>query len=297
MRHASPVPYSVRMRLRLVVLALFAAASSLAQTKADWVAPLQPFHISGNLYYVGSRDLAAYLVVTPKGNILINANLATSPAQIKTSVETLGFKWNDTKILLSSQSHYDHAAGAAEVVTETHAQHMVMDGDVAVMRDGGASDYDKTLDRFPPVRVDRVLHDMDTVSLGGTTVVAHKTAGHTRGCTTWTMDTVEKGKTLHVVIVGGMSWNPAVRLVSTPGKPASYPGIEQDFTHTFATLNALPVDIFLGAHGVYFDMLEKLTRMPQQGEAVWIDPAGYHKAVREKQLAFEAEVTKERAGL
>lgn len=284
------------MRFRLLAAVLAIGVSVFAQNKADWVAPIAPFHISGNLYYVGSRDLAAYLITTPQGNILINANLATSPPQIKASVQQLGFKWADTKILLSSQAHYDHSAGAAEILRETHARHMVMDGDVAVMQDGGASDYDKTLDRFPPARVDRVLHDMDTVTLGGTTIVAHKTAGHTRGCTTWTMDTQDNGRTRHVVIIGGMAWNPAVRIVSTPGKPASYPGIQQDFEHTFATLNALPVDIFLGAHGVYFNMLEKLARVPKEGEAAWIDPAGYHTAVAEKKAAFDVEVAKESAG-
>lgn len=283
------------MRLRLLAALLITGISVFAQNKADWVAPIAPFHISGNLYYVGSRDLAAYLITTPQGNILINANLVTSPQQIKASMQQLGFKWADTKILLSSQAHYDHAAGAAEIVKETHAKHMVMDGDVAVMQDGGASDYDKTLDRFPPVHVDRVLHDNDTVTLGGTTIVARKTAGHTPGCTTWTMDTQDGGRTRHVVIIGGMAWNPAVRLVSTPGKPASYPGIQQDFEHTFATLNALPVDIFLGAHGVYFDMLDKLARLPKEGDAVWIDPAGYHRAVAEKKAAFDVEVAKETA--
>lgn len=285
------------MTLRVLCSALVAAALQLpamAQNKADWVAPTAPFRISGNLYYVGSRDLAAYLITTPKGNILINANLVTSPPQIRASVEKLGFKWSDTKLLLSSQSHYDHAAGSAEVLKETGAKLMVMDGDVKVMEDGGVSDYDHTLDRFTPVHVDRVLHDMDKVQLGGTTIVAHKTAGHTQGCTTWTMDTHESGRTLHVVIVGGMSWNPAVRLVSTPGKPASYPGIEQDFQKTFATLNALPVDIFLGAHGVYFDFLGKMGRWPKEGDAVWIDPVGYHQAVNEKKAEFEAEVAKEK---
>ncbi|MGI4758296.1 MAG: MBL fold metallo-hydrolase, partial [Janthinobacterium lividum] len=155
------------------------ALPAVAAIPADWTTPLAPFHISGNLYWVGSRDLAAYLVVTPQGNILINANLETSPPQIRHSVEQLGFKWADTKILLSSQAHYDHVAGAAEVVRETHAKHMVMDGDVSQMQSGGATDYDKTLDRFPPAHVDRVLHDGETVSLGGTSIVAHKTAGHT----------------------------------------------------------------------------------------------------------------------
>jgi metallo-beta-lactamase class B len=285
----------MKLKALLVLVLVFSLRAATAAITPDWTTPIAPFRISGNLYYVGSRDLAAYLVVTPKGNILINANLQSSPPLIRHSVEQLGFKWADTKILLSSQAHYDHAAGAAEVIRETHAKHMVMDGDVNVMKSGGATDYDKTMDHFPPAPVDRVLHDNDTVTLGGTTIVAHKTAGHTKGCTTWTLDTQEGGRTRHVVIVGGWAWNPAVRLVSTPGKPASYPGIEGDFDHAFATYHALPCDIFLGAHGVYFNMLAKLDRMPREGTAVWIDPEGYHQALDAKEAAFHKEVAAERA--
>ena len=252
----------------------------------DWTAAVEPFHVSGNLYYVGSRDLAAYLVVTPAGNILINANLESSPALIRGSVEQLGFKWKDTKILLSSQAHYDHAAGAAEVLRETGAKHMVMDGDVEVIRTGGATDFDQTLPRFAPARVDRVLHDGDTVTLGGTTITAHKTAGHTKGCTAWTMETQEGGRTLHVVIVGGWGINPDVRLVAGGGRAAGYPGITEDFEKTWKTLAGLPCDVFLGAHGVYFDMLAKLARMPKEGDAVWVDPAGYRKALAEHEAAY-----------
>lgn len=273
-----------------------AALPAFAAVPTDWITPLAPFHIAGNLYYVGSRDLAAYLLTTPQGNILINANLQTSPPQIRHSVEQLGFRWADTKILLSSQAHYDHAAGAAEVLHETHAKHMVMDGDMSMMQSGGATDYDKTLDRYPPAHVDRVLHDGETVSLGGTALTAHKTAGHTPGCTTWTVDEVEGGRTLHVVIVGGLSWNPSVRLVSTPGKPESYPGIAKDFEHTFASMSTLPCDIFLGAHGGYFNMLPKLERAKTGGVTAWVDPAGYHRVLDEKAAAFHEEVAKEQAG-
>ena len=286
----------MKLKALLTLLLVFSLRAAVAAIPPDWTTPIAPFKISGNLYYVGSRDLAAYLVVTPAGNILINANLESSPPLIRHSVEQLGFKWADTKILLSSQAHYDHAAGAAEVIKETHAKHMVMDGDVDVIKSGGATDFDPTLPHFAPVRVDRVLHDNDTVTLGGTTIVAHKTAGHTKGCTTWTLDTQNGGRTLHAVIVGGWAWNPAVRLVSTPGKPASYPGIESDFDHAFATYHALPCDIFLGAHGVYFNMLAKLDRMPREGTAVWIDPDGYHQALNEKEAAFRKEVAAERAG-
>ncbi len=261
-----------------------------AAVPADWTTPLTPFHISGNLYYVGSRDLAAYLIVTPSGNILINANLESSPALIRRSVEQLGFHWSDTKILLNSQAHYDHAAGAAQVLRETHAKYEVMEGDADVIESGGKTDFDPTLPRFPRAHIDRILHDKDTVVLGGTTLTAHKTAGHTRGTTTWTMQTKDDDRTLNVVIVGGWASNPGVRLVAVNGKPASYPGIASDFEHTFVTLAGLPCDIFLGAHGGYFDMLPKLERSTKQGTAAWIDPDGYHSAIAEHEATFRKQL-------
>ncbi len=284
------VPYLI-----LALLLSLAAPQGRAAVPADWTTPLAPFKIADNLFYVGSRDLAAFLVVTPKGNILINANLESSPPQIRSSVERLGFRWSDTKILLSGQAHYDHAAGAAEILRETHARHIIMDGDVDVIRSGGATDFDPTLPRFPHVRVDRILRDQDTVTLGGTTLTAHKTPGHTKGCTTWTMQTYDSHRTLNVVIVGGWAANPGVALVATRGRPASYPGIAADFDRTFITLKALPCDIFLGAHGLYFNMLAKLSRLPQQGPSVWIDPEGYRTAVAEHEVSYRKELARQQS--
>jgi metallo-beta-lactamase class B len=282
------------MKFRFLLCLLLAFSSRLSYAVPDdWTTPLAPFHIAGNLYYVGSRDLAAYLVVTPKGNILINANLESSPALIRRSVEQLGFRWADTKILLNSQAHYDHVAGAEEILRQTHARHMVMDGDVDVIKSGGVKDFDPTLPHFPPARVDRSLRDHDTVTLDGTTLTAHRTAGHTRGCTTWTMQTQEGGRTFSVVIVGGWAVNPGVQLVSTRDKPAAYPGVTADFDHTFATLKALPCDIFLGAHGIYFDMLSKLNRMPKEGLSVWIDPEGYRNAVSQHEATYRQELARQ----
>ncbi len=286
-------------RLRQLCLFFFCSFAALsAQIDPAWTTALPPFHIAGNLYYVGSRDLAAYLVVTPAGNILINANLATSPPQIKASVEQLGFRWQDTKILLSSQAHYDHAAGSAQVISETGAKLEVMDGDVQQMQNGDKDDFGgPELTPFAPVHVDRVLHDLDTVALGGTILTAHKTAGHTRGCTTWTLQVKSSGRTLNVVIVGGFAALDSYRLLPTPTQPASYPGIRADFEHSFEVAEALPCDIFLGAHGVYFDMLAKLARMPAQGPTVWVDPAGYQAAVIAAEASFNKRVAAEQSKL
>lgn len=201
----------MRVFLACLLLLLFGSPRLILEdTDPSQTTPITPFRIADNLYYVGSQDLASYLVVTPKGNILINANLSTSPSQIRASVETLGFRWNDTKILLNSQAHSDHVGGAAEVIRETHAKNVVMDGDVSVVETGARADFlspSPNILRYTPVQVDRVLHDGDTVSLGGVTLTAHKTAGHTRGCTTWTMlahlPGEPEGTMRNIVIVGG----------------------------------------------------------------------------------------------
>ncbi len=186
------------MRYLFLLFTLLFALPALAQTNPAWTTPLPPFQIADHLYYVGSEDLAAYLVTTPAGNILINANLETSPPQIRASIEKLGFHWADTKILLNGQAHFDHMGGAAEILRETHARNMVMEGDAEVVESGGRTDSlaaTGSVPPYPPAHVDRVLHDGDTVELGGITLTAHKTAGHTRGCTTWTLP-VHLGKSI-----------------------------------------------------------------------------------------------------
>ncbi len=278
----------------LIALWLVFGLATQAQIPAEWTTALKPFRIADNLYYVGSEGLASYLVVTPKGNILINADLASSPPQIRASVRELGFHWKDTKILLLSQAHYDHAAGAAEVVRETGARLMVMDGDAQLVETGDRHDFGGPgLLPYAPAHVDRVLEDGDQVRLGGVVLTAHRTAGHSRGCTTWTMVARLDGKPEPVVIVGGYAALSSYRLVARPGHPASYPGIAADFAETFRTLRGLPCAIFLGAHGEYFDMDAKLKRMPTEGDRVWIDPAGYRRMIAEGEQAIEKSIAEQ----
>jgi len=259
-----------------------------------WTTPIAPFRIAGNLYYVGSQDLASYLIVTAQGDILINSNLETSVPQIRHSVEQLGFRFTDIRILLISHAHWDHDSGSAEVKRETGARYIVMDADVPVVESGGKADFQYPEDRYPAAKVDRVLHDGEEVRLGGTVLVAHKTPGHTRGCTTWSLRVTDRGRTLNVVIVGSWNVNPGYRLVDRPGRPASYPGIAADFRRTFEMLKHLPCDVFLGAHGAYFDMLDKLQRRtPATSVSVWIDPQGYEARVRERERAFQAELARQ----
>jgi metallo-beta-lactamase class B len=278
-----------------MILGVLLLASRLhAQVNPDWTTPIAPFRIAGNLYYVGGKDLASYLIVTPQGDILINSNLAGSVPMIRASVEQLGFKFKDIKILLISHAHGDHDSGSAELLRQTGANYMVMDGDVSVVESGGATDFAYSKDTYAPAKVNRILHDGDAVKLGGTVLIAHKTAGHTRGCTTWTMQEKEAGRPLDVVIVGSWNVNPGWRLVDRPDQAASYPGIAADYRRAFATLKALHCDVFLGAHGAYFGMLAKLDRIKAGArENVWIDPAGYQAAVAEREQAFETELKRQ----
>ena len=286
-----------RVNLWICLMLCLPAACLWGAHKPEWTTPIAPFQIADNLYYVGSQDLASYLVVTPKGDILINASLESSPALIRKSVEQLGFRFSDIKILLISHAHFDHDAGSAEIKRLTGAQYMVMDSDVPVVESGGARDFHYATDLYPAVKVDRVLHDGDEVRLGGAVLVAHKTPGHTRGCTTWTLRAMIAGKPQNVVIVGSWNVNPGFRLVDKPGRPASYPGIAADYERTFAVLKSLPCEVFLGAHGAYFDMLQKLQRAEAgAGESVWIDPAGYRAALAERQQAFATELKRQQGG-
>jgi metallo-beta-lactamase class B len=223
-----------------------------AATNADWTTPIAPFRIAGNLYYVGSRDLASYLIVTPQGDILINSSLESSVPLIRSSVEQLGFKFQDVKILLISHAHSDHDAGSAEIKRETGAQYMVMDGDVPVVESGGAQDFQYPDGRYPALKVDRVLHDADQVRLGDAVLIARKTPGHTRGCTTWTMQVRDGQRLLNVVIVGSWNVNPGYRLVDRPGQPASYPGLRQTFSALFRCSPLYPAMFFWGRTALIF---------------------------------------------
>src|SRR5215475_11260811 len=165
-------PYT-RILFRILILVLSATGSALSQAiPPDWTESFPPFHIAGNLYYVGSRGLANYLLTTPQGNILINSDLEANVPMIQASIEKLGFKFEDTKILLISHAHWDHDAGSAKIKQLTGARYMVMDADVPVVESGGKTDFQyssKGEFRYPPTKVDRVLHDGDEVKLGGTT--------------------------------------------------------------------------------------------------------------------------------
>jgi metallo-beta-lactamase class B len=278
-----------------MILALIVTASEApAPVQEDWTEHFPAFRIAGNLYYVGSKGLASYLIATPEGHILINSNLEASVPMIRESVESLGFKFNDIKILLISHAHYDHCAGSAMVKQLTGAKYVVMEGDVEVVESGGKKDFQYGNDPaflYPATKVDRVLHDRDRVKLGDATLTAHLTPGHTKGCTTWTMSVIDGSKLRDIVIIGSPNVNPGYKLVGN----TAYPRIAEDFEKTFRVLKSLPVDYFLGAHGSYFGLEAKYPRF-KSGNVAFFDPAGYKNYVDERELVFRMELRKQKGG-
>jgi metallo-beta-lactamase class B len=281
----------------LIVLTLLASLAvsqnSLLGQANDWLQPFPPFRIAGNLYYVGSRGLASYLVTTSEGHILINSNLEESVPMLRASIEKVGFKYNDLKIVLISHAHFDHNAGSALIKKQTGAKYMVMAEDVSAVESGGTTDFNYGNDKgtyYPRTTVDRTLRDKDEVKLGDAVLVAHLTAGHTKGCTTWTMKVRDGGTTYDAVIVCSPNVNPGYKLVNN----AAYPGIADDYARMFRTLTSLPCDLFLGAHGSYFELEAKYGRMQKGDASPFVDPAGYKKLIAAKTAEFQAALKTQR---
>jgi metallo-beta-lactamase class B len=276
------------LRYFLLLLATAAAAQNGPDNQ-----PFPAYRIIGNVYYVGASDITAYLVTTPAGHILINSGYENTPPLIRDSIVKLGFKPDDVKILLNSQAHFDHVAGQAAMQRLTGAKIYSSRPEVAVLESGGKADPRWGREQtYPPVKVDHVVRDLEEVTLGGVTLVAHMTPGHSIGCTTWTTRVTDGGKTYDVVIVGGTTINPGVEFVRKP----TYPGIAEDYARTFRTLRALHCDVFLGAHGGYYGMKEKYQKMTG-GAAVnpFIDPAGYRAFIDRADKTFQETLAKEKA--
>ena len=245
----------------------------------DMTTAFPPHKVIGNIYYVGTNSLAVFLIVTPQGNILINSTYERNVPAIQKSVEQLGFKFSDIKILLGSHAHGDHQKGDAMVKQLTGAQVMALAEDVPAlqaMKPGGKE--------HP---IDKVLHDGESVTLGGTTLVAHLTPGHTRGNTTWSLKAQEGGRTYDVVIIGSFGTNPGTRLVNNPTVPG-IPGIIAEYNRTFKVARSLPCDIPLGSHPGMYNMEDKFAKVGKGGPNPFIDPEGYKLEVDIDEAMFRA---------
>ncbi len=245
-------------------------------TKEQQSTQFPPHKIIGNVYYVGTGSLGSFLVVTPQGNILIDSTYERNVPVIQKSIEQLGFKFSDTKILLGSHAHADHQEGDAMVKELTGAKVMAMAEDVPAlenMKPGGK-----------PHPIDRVLHDGDTVTLGGMTLVAHLTPGHTHGDTTWSMKVQDSGKTYDVVIIGSMGFN------GTAQQLANNPALVAEYDQGFKVSNSLHCDVPLGSHPAMYSLDEKYAQLVKNpsGPNPFIDPEGYKNEIAIEEGAFRA---------
>jgi metallo-beta-lactamase class B len=267
----------------LVFMALGPARMAAQDPHAAFDKPFPPFKVMDNIYFVGTEELGSFLITTPAGHILINSDFETTVPQIRASVEKLGFKFTDIKILLGSHAHGDHMEGDALVKELTGAQVVVMEQDVPALS--------RMTPQGKPHPMDRVIHDGEEVKLGGVTLVAHLTPGHTKGCTTWTLKAQEKGKTYNVVMLGSIGVNPGYILVNNK----DYPQIADDYVRGFKTLRALPCDVFLGSHSRFYGMPEKYAKLKDGGPNPFIDPAGYRAHLDLQEKNFKEMLAKQQA--
>lgn len=283
---------------RLIVLLTISCCGlpslSLAQDNPEWTLRFPPFRMVGNIYWVGSHDLSTYLITTPEGHILINTGIGETAKQIKTSVEELGFKLADVKILTATHGHFDHVAGLAELKRMTGARLLVSERDKELYDSGGKADFrfGQTLSaRFDPVTADGTFKDKDTISLGGTVLTTHHHPGHTKGATSFTLNVQENGKTYRVVIANMGSINPGVVLT---GKP-SYPGIADDYARTFNAQKAMQIDVWLASHASQFKMHEKYKLGDAYNPDRFVDPQGFKASVEQLEKTYLEQLAKERS--
>ncbi len=260
----------------------------------SWRAPVPPRQLVGNIYYVGAIGVSSYLITTPEGHILLDTGFEDTVPIIQHSVEQLGFKVADIKIILSSHAHVDHVGGHARMKQLTGAQICMSAADARTLESGGADDFiqwPKETILYAPIKADRLVADGERVVLGGVALTAHLTPGHTRGATTWSMEVDDGGVARHVVFFSSASINPGTRLLNNP----LYPNFVSDFEATFAKLQALPCDIFFAPHGGQFSMAEKFARLGRAGEGnPFVDPKGWKRLVDGAEQAYRDQLAAER---
>ncbi|MGH9870309.1 MAG: subclass B3 metallo-beta-lactamase [Candidatus Polarisedimenticolia bacterium] len=258
----------------------------------SWYEPAEPVRIAGPVHYVGTQGLGAYLIATPQGHILIDGAMPGSGPLIEASIRKLGYEPKDIRLLLITHAHMDHVGTLAHFKKLSGAKLAVMEPEAGLLKSGGKTDYlyaDDDTFHFEPVAADRMLKDNDTVELGGVTLTARHTPGHTRGCTTWVTTIEDGGRSYRVAFMGSTSVNPGTRLVNEP----SYPGIADDYRRSLAMLASLEPDIFLAPHPGFFDFEAKRGRAAAEGARAFVDPEGYRQRVAEQTANLESTLAKE----
>ena len=282
------------MAVTLLVGATSANASDpFAQARVDWNRPQAPFHVIGNVYYVGPAGVSAYLIVTPQGDILTDGGLPESADQIEANIKALGFDIKDVKILLNSHAHFDHAGGLAQLKRDSGAQLLASGADKPYLENGRIDFGPSIADPFPPVSVDRVIRDGETISLGGVSLTAMITPGHTPGCTNWTMKLSEGGVSHKVIFFCS---------ITTGGNPLvdnrAYPSIAADYEASFARLKATArdIDVFLAPHGDQMDLQAKLHRLERDNKVnPFVDKAGFGLLLAAMEKQFDDELARQNA--
>lgn len=275
-----------------LVAGLALASSTQAQSPAAWTTPTEPFKIADNLYYVGTAGIGAYLITTPQGHIVIDGAMPGGAKDIEASITKLGFAPAEVKVLLNTHAHFDHAGGLADLKRDTGAKLAASAGDKVALETGkypGSEDV-KAFD-FAPVKVDRVLKDGDTVSLGGVVLTAHLTPGHSAGCTTWTFPVMIDGTAREALLY--CSTSVAANRLASKAKGPQYPGIVADYEKTFAKLKTMKADVFLAPHAEQFGMAEKRARLAVGAPNPFIDPGLLQKTVAASEKAFREELAKQ----
>ncbi len=277
--------------LLVIVSVIFCA--HLAESSEDplvkmWNLPVAPSRLIGNIYYVGASEVSSFLIVTPAGDFILDAGFEQTAPLIEANIKKLGFKLQDVKYLLVSHTHYDHAGGLLRLKKDTGAKMVALDAQSNSLKTGTPDDFAASgRVHFPAIAPDKVLHDSDSITLGGTVLKAHLTPGHTRGCTTWTTTVSEKGKTYKVVFAGSTSILPKYNFTDHP----TYPGIATDFQKTFKTLRSLDCDVFLAAHPSMFNLADKRKALEKgSSQNPFVDPEGYQHYIDTGEAAFKTKV-------
>jgi len=274
------------------LISLYTTAQKVNEPQAnnpEWSKPYPPFRIAGNLYYVGTHDLACYLVTTAAGNILINTGLAASAEQIKNNVEALGFKFSDIKIITTTQVHYDHVAAIAAIKKMTGAMVVVDQADATALGDGGISDYElgKYGVTFEPVKADRILRDNEVVQLGDMQLTMLHHPGHTKGSCSFLL-TVKDDQKSYKVLIANM---PSIIIDREFSEVTSYPNIAKDYEFTFHAMKNISFDIWVASHASQFKLHEKHKPGDAYNPAAFIDKQGYDKALGDLEKQYDEKLS------
>ncbi len=281
-------------RILLIAVTTLFAQQVRSLDSPEWSKPFPPLRIIGNVYYVGTWDLACYLITTPQGNILINTGLADSAPQILANVETLGFKLSDTKILLATHAHWDHVSAMAEIKHMTGARLLAVDAETTLLESGGKTDFRWGADSsawYAPVKVDERLKDQQKVTFGGMEITVLMHSGHTKGAASYAFTVKDGGKDYSVLIANMGSINPGVTLLNN----ANYSNIAADYAHTFEAQKALHPQIWLPSHASQFGLHDKYKPGDPYLPARFVDPDGYQKAVRQLESVYLKQLEQERS--